>query len=296
MRKSSSFFRKSLPLVSFSAAIALEACDFSSDADSTNKNTQDFPINSMSSSELIPSFSSSSEAEADYDQPSKNTAHCFQPWELPYTPDVLTGYGVDTKDAGAWHKFDDERDGGYSYIEWPVELDYPYMNDGDIDPVIEHCDGICGTAHFIKNDDTSNKALYVSTGFYLGGFINSIHNWEDPVPVDASAIGGIVVTYESDNDIYLELGLNEKREVEVDYDVPFAILPKTSTLTTTSLTWQDFKQAGTGTKKITGEEAAQELALFRFKIYGEDGTSADFLIRSVKAYNPPDSNCTNLIF
>lgn len=215
------------------------------------------------------------------------SAHCFEPWHgydyMVYQ--LLTGYDNGSETSGYWYSYADDADGGASAIRWPVEMDPPYF-DG-IDPVVDHCGGVCGTYYLSKGTLTYDP--YAGVAFNIAG----IDDNGDPTTADASAMGGIRVTYTSDITMALELGLGEKMERNIGYDVPFVTLAKSSVATVKEFKWSQFKQAGWGTAKITGEEAAKILASIRFKMQGKDGTQGDFNIMAIEAYNASDCNTYN---
>ena len=197
---------------------------------------------------------------------------------------IVTGYDNGLETSGYWFDYDDNSIGGMSKIAWPVELGNEY----DIywaDIVILHCQGVCGTAIFDKGDMTEGSP-FVGLGFQIAGEKSD----KDPTatPVDASAMGGVCVTYKSYYGMDLKLGLGEK-EKEYEYNIPTKTLPKSQTFITKYVPWADFKQPIEGNgKKISGEEAAKILATIKFEIYGEHGKNAEFSIKSVGPYNGGD--------
>lgn len=77
-------------------------------------------------------------------------------------------------------------------------------------------------------------------------------------------MGGVCVTYTSDNDMQLILGLGRQKYVPCTY----------------------FKQTSNcNGKKISSEESAKNLASIKFEMHGEHGTNAVFNIKSVGPYN-----------
>ena len=214
------------------------------------------------------------------------SAHCFEPWNgNDGVIRIITGYDNGTETSGYWYTYYDDSDGGVSAIRWPVEMDPPYF-DG-IDPVIDHCGGVCGTYYLSKGTLTYDP--YAGVAFNIAG----IDDNGDPTTADASAMGGIRVTYTSDITMALELGLGEKMERNIGYDVPFVTLAKSSVATVKEFKWSQFKQAGWGEGKITGEEAAKILASIRFKMQGKDGMQGDFNIMAIEAYNATDCDTYN---
>ena len=198
--------------------------------------------------------------------------------------DINTGYDNGTATSGFWFAYGDDELGGASKIIWPIDVCYEY-EPGCFDVVFDYCEGICGTADFSKGNMTERNP-FVGLGFNVAGEKSLTDN--TPVSADASAMGGICVTYTSDNDIKLKLGLGEM-EKEYDYNLPTKTLPKSKDLITKYVPWADFKQPSEGNgKKISAEEAAKILTTIKFEIPGEAGKQASFNIRSVGPYNGGD--------
>ena len=198
---------------------------------------------------------------------------------------IITGYDAGTETSGYWFTYGDDPIAGASYIVWPVETDYiPGENDW-MDPIIDHCEGICGTIEFNKGKMTERNP-FVGLGFNIAG--EKSQTDYTLVSADASAMGGVCVTYTSDNDIDLILGLGAKEE-EYDYNLPTKVLPKSKDLITKYVAWADFKQPSEGNgKKISGEEAAKILTTIKFEMEGTQGQQAKFNIKSVGPYNGGD--------
>ena len=259
--------------------------------ETTPKDTSsnDISSSSDSSSETSPSGNSSagetqmSSSSTNSDVSSIRSPHCFEPWNgNDGVEQIITGYDNGTETSGYWYIYGDDPDGGMSAIRWPVEMDYPYIA---FEAVILHCGGVCGTYKLSKGSLTNEP--YVGVGFNLAGIDDPMNNGK-PVPVDASAMGGIIVTYTSDMPIRLEMGLGEEKDKEIGYDNPSVWLSKTTTPKYAAFTWDKFKQNGWGSVKITGEDASKILAAIHFVFQGKDGTTGEFNIISVEAYNRGD--------
>ena len=193
-------------------------------------------------------------------------------------------YKIDTEldeaneNGGYWFTYGDDADGGASKVEWPVPPGNEYSDDA-LDPIIDHCGGVCGS--FSLNKGTLTYDPFVGIGFNLAG----VPEGSTAADVaDASAMGGVCITYTVDAAASLELGLGDAGDAAIGYDNPSAALAKASTAKTVDLEWAKFKQAGWGSGKITGAEAAAKLAAIKFKIQAKDGTSGNFNIMSVGAY------------
>ena len=251
--------------------------------------SNDISSSSDSSSETSPSGNSSagetqmSSSSTDSNVPSPvKSAHCFEPWhgnEMVYQ--ILTGYDNGSETSGYWYSFGDDADGGMSTIVWPVPA--PATESPDVlDALIDFCGGVCGTFELAKGSLTYDP--YAGVGFNIAGVDENGY----PTTVDASAMGGIIVTYSSSMGATLELGLGEEMDRSIGYDNPFVVLPKNTNGTVKEFKWSEFKQAGWGDVEITGEEAAKKLASIRFRVQGKDGSKGEFNIKAIKAYNPSD--------
>ena len=184
---------------------------------------------------------------------------------------VLTGIGNDSETAGYWFSYDDSGDQGGSKVVWAdgtVELGNGDSPDA-LDNVILWCNGVCGKAVLDKGKLSYNP--FVGIGFNVVGEIAKGEG--NPQPGDASAWGGVCITYESDVAPALELGLGDEVDASIEYANPAASLPKASAGTMKQLTWTDFKQPSwyKGTTKIAGAEASKQLVALKFKIQAQSG-------------------------
>lgn len=191
-----------------------------------------------------------------------------------YKIDTGFGDGSESDQSGYWYTYADDADGGLSKVTWPVKIGNDYSDEA-LDPVIEHCQGVCGTFTLSKGTLTYNP--FVGIGFNLVDGTQT--------PTDASSWGGVCIAYSSDAAATLEMGLGDAGDAAIGFDNPFVSLPKSATGAVVNKSWADFKQNGWGSGKITGTEAATKLAAIKFKIQGKDGTTGSFNIMSVGAYN-----------
>lgn len=204
----------------------------------------------------------------------------FETW-LGDSPRVITGYDSGTETSGYWFSYGDDADGGASTVVWPVPLGNEYSVDA-IDPVIDYCNGLCGTAVLSKGTLTYNP--FVGVGFNLGGEASNTDF--NPIAVDASDMGGICITYTSDIAPVIELGLGDNVDAAIGYAQPYVSLAKSRSLATTkAIPWSSFKQPSwyKGSTKISGEEAAKQLVSIKFKMQGVPG-SYNFNIRAIGPY------------
>ena len=207
---------------------------------------------------------------------------------------IHTGLGNGLETEGYWYSYKDNNISGSSVIVWPVSTDLFYSNES-LDPVIMECKGLAGTAILSKGSYEYDP--YVAVGFNVVGETSDTN----PAPDigDASAWGGLCVTYMSDTDIALELGLGETVDSTINYANPAITLPAAKATDYFSpngkdgnkvvVNWSDFKQPSwyDGSVKIDGETAAKQLADVHFKIQAEPG-EYNF---NICAIGPKDGTC-----
>ena len=199
-------------------------------------------------------------------------AMAFTPWIGSNTP---TPYFVNTElaketntAAGYWFVNNtDEGDGGKSKVVWPVATGNE-LNNNSLDPIIDFCKGVCGTASLDKG--TMTYLPFVSVGFNVVGEGTDGY----PVPGDASSWGGICITYRSDAAPSLELSLGDV-DAQIGYALPAKNLNKSINGESyrTCIPWSDFKQPAwyREATKISGTDAATQLVSINFKMQGSSG-------------------------
>ena len=199
-------------------------------------------------------------------------AMAFEPWIGSDTPTpyyVNTGLDNGTNTAGYWFVKDDHDDGGESKVVWPVATGNE-LNNNSLDPIIEHCKGVCGTAKLNKGTLTYNP--FVTVGFNVVG---DDENSGLPAPGDASSWGGICITYRSDAAPSLELSLGDAVDATIGYALPAASLPRSKNGESYKkcIPWSGFKQPSwyKGKTKISGTEAAAQLVSINFKMQNAPG-------------------------
>jgi hypothetical protein len=221
-----------------------------------------------------------------------DVAKIFEEFYLDFQ--IHTGLGNGLETEGYWYSYKDNNISGSSVIVWPVSTDLFYSNES-LDPVIEECKGLAGTA--ILSKESYEHDPYVGVGFNVVGETSDTN----PAPDigDASAWGGLCVTYMSDTDIALELGLGETVDSTINYANPAITLPAAKATDYFSpngkdgnkvvVNWSDFKQPSwyDGAVKIDGETAAKQLAAVHFKIQAEPG-EYNF---NICAIGPKDGTC-----
>ena len=196
---------------------------------------------------------------------------------------IQTGLDNGTGTSGFWFTYTDYGDGGQSIVHWDIDInpEPPFT----LEPIIYECKGICGTARLSKGTLTYNP--FVGLGFNVAGEISE-KDWTLATS-DASTWGGLCVTYTSDTDIALELGLGEKIDSTMNYANPAVTLPASQTDKRVVVSWSDFKQPSwyDGSVKFDGETAAKQLVGVHFKIQAEPG-EYEFRICAV---GPKDGTC-----
>ena len=197
---------------------------------------------------------------------------------------VETGLLNETEMSGFWFTYEDDGEGGASKVYWDLDP----CRDCSIywlEPIIDDCKGMCGTA--ILNKWNSPHTAFTGIGFNVVGQLSE-KDWT-LVTGDASSWGGLCVTYTSDTDISLELGLGEVTDSIISYANPAVPLPASKTSNRMVFSWSDFKQPSSynGAVKFDGETAAKQLATVKFKIQAEDG---DYRF-NICAVGPKDGTC-----
>ncbi len=180
--------------------------------------------------------------------------------------------------SGYWFNYGDDADGGASTVTWPVPKGTEWSADA-LDPIIDHCGGVCGTFKLSKGTLTYDP--FVGIGFNVAGSTDA--DSDVMVAADATAMGGVCIGYSVDVGATLEMGLGDAEDKAIGYDNPFVTLAKSTAGTVKEFAWSGFRQAGWGDGKITGEEAAAKLVALKFKIQAKDGTSGSFNIMSIGA-------------
>ena len=209
---------------------------------------------------------------------------------------IHSGLGNETETNGLWFDYTDADNGGRSKYRCPFEIDPPFIY-CDTEGLLTECEGFCGTAILDKGTMTSNP--YIGFGFNIVGETSSTDY--TLLAGDASAWGGLCVTYTSDADLQLELGLGPIVDSTISYANPAVTLPaaKAPNILRASenknhgnkvvISWSDFKQPSwyNGSVKIDGTTAAKQLVAVKFKLQADPG-SYNF---NICAIGPKDGTC-----
>lgn len=197
-------------------------------------------------------------------------------------PQIHTGLGNGLETEGYWYYYYGNPE--TSEIVWPAMIE-PLYAEQSLEPVIYECKGFCGTA--ILGNGSNERNSYVGVGFNVVGEASTTNH--NPATGDASAWGGLCVTYTSDTDIALELGLGDDVDSTINYANPAVNLPASKTGNKVVASWSDFKQPSwyDGSVKFDGETAAKQLAGVHFKIQAAPGEYKF----NICAVGPKDGSC-----
>ena len=192
---------------------------------------------------------------------------------------IDTGLDNGSCTSGYWFPYTDNTESGNSEVVWDVAPD----EYGTLNELVETCGGISATAQLGHLQGVPPKNPFVGVGFLVAGE----DQYCNPAPADASAWEGIAIAYTCEVDATLELGLGDF-DAEIYYANPYVTLPKSVNGTLKKFRWSEFKQPNwyTGTKKISGEEAAMQLAAVNFKVQAAPG-NYHFNIYGIGSYDAP---------
>ena len=184
--------------------------------------------------------------------------------------------------AGKWFLDIDTADGGKSTIQWaaPVGVE---GNPTSILPVVEKCgeSGVCGT--FKLNKGALTYDPFVRVGFNVAGF----DSHGDALTADVSNWTGICLMYKASQSAILVLDVGDSLNKALEYDLPFAILPKSAAGSSRCFEWSKFKRAGWGAAiegwedDAVGEIAARRLSKVYIQFQGINGSEGEFHIFAV---------------
>ena len=219
----------------------------------------------------------------------------FVTWNgIDEDPQIHTGLDNGTETSGIWFTYGDDAAGGLSAFVCVTDfIDPPFITCAD--ETLNVCKGFCGSADLSKGSYTGQP--FIGFGFNIVGEDSSANYI--PVAGDASSWGGLCVTYVSDTDLRLELGLGPDVDSTISYANPAVTLPAEKTLGAKPpytnkgkkvvVSWSDFKQPSSynGGVKIDGETAAKQLVAVKFVIQEDPGE----YFFSICAVGPKDGAC-----
>ena len=191
---------------------------------------------------------------------------------------VMTGLDNGPGTSGYWYWYNDIVDGGLSSITWPVDkLGNDYSDDA-LDPVIEHCGGVCGD--FALDEGTLDYKPFVGLGFNIAG--TETFTGGSAVPADISAWGGLCIGYSSTTDIELYLSYGDAKDAAMGYDFPSVTMPMSTEGSVECYRWKQFSR-GWGMDPHM-DQLVKGAASVKFRIQGKSGTTGEFNIMSVGSY------------
>lgn len=187
---------------------------------------------------------------------------------------IDTGCDAGFDNSGYWYTYNDSLDGGMSIITWAAEPE----PDGGLEPVLEKCGtGICGTYKLDKG--VLDYDPYVAVGFDLAG------KGADGrvIPVDASSMTGIAITFSVTHAAVLELSLGDEMDKKIGYALPAYDMGKSATGKTVDIPWSKFAQPSwaKADQSISMDEAVKSIASIRVKVQAKSGSTGEFNIMQV---------------
>ena len=209
-------------------------------------------------------------------------------------PQIHTGLDNGTETSGYWYTYGDDAVGGVSAFVCVTDaIDPPFIT--CTDATLDICKGFCGSAVLSKGSYTGQP--FIGVGFNVVSEASSPDY--NPGAGDATAWDGLCITYVSDIDLRLELGLGPIVDSTISYANPAVTLPAEKTLGAKPpyknkgkkvvVSWSDFKQptSYTGTVKFDGEQAAKQLVAVKFILQADPGEYSF----NICAVGPKDGTC-----
>ena len=190
-------------------------------------------------------------------------------------------------DPGKWFVFNDDGECGESKIVWDNGSEDEKIDDN----LVQQYGGLSGTAVLVEGDYMIINP-YISVGFNVAGLVETESpGFYDMLPADATAWGGIAIAYSCDINAHLQLGFEDYVNSSIGYVYPEFELPAAPDGNFVRIPWSDFKQPRwyNGITKISGPEAAKQLASIRFLVQKKQG-SYHFKISAIGAYDMPESD------
>ena len=138
---------------------------------------------------------------------------------------------------------------------------------------IDTCNGVCGLIRFNETSGIDNPSVEL----YFA--VNTIEH----LYYDATALGGLCITYYSDNAATLRIGPSGSA-TSYEYKIPSYELPAvtgTDKYVSYDIAWESFKQPSGAPKAISGAEAAEKLQFVDIMFKGKDGETQFFNIYEI---------------
>lgn len=177
---------------------------------------------------------------------------------------VDTGLDDGSDESGYWYTYADDANSGTSAITWPVATGNEYDANA-LDPIIDHCMGLCGTVTLGAGYDYPFAGL----GFNLTGAAQT--------GADVTSWGGICITYTAGVAPVLEIAPEDEATV-TEYNNYMSKLKVAASASTLNLAWSDFKQESGWGVTVPQASYLTMIAAVKIKFSGKAGTSGDFNI------------------
>lgn len=175
---------------------------------------------------------------------------------------VITGSPEAT--SGYWFSYDDANDHGTSHFQFPPEFDMNTYADPSFGPMVEAFGGIKATVVLGEGYEYP----YVGFGFNIWN--------EDQESTDITAWGGICLEYSSELSFDVVVGIENEKTVS-SYEDFAHIVPKTNSLTTVNLPWEDFSFFADST-------TPSKAACIKLKFREKAATTGDFFLKKIGSY------------
>ena len=175
---------------------------------------------------------------------------------------VITGSPEET--SGYWFSYDDANDHGTSHFQFSPEFDMDTYDGFSFGLMAESFGGIKATV--VLGEGYENP--YVGFGFNIWN--------EDQESADITAWEGICLQYSSDLSFNVVVGIENEKTVS-SYEDFAHIVPKTNSLTTVNLPWEDFSFFADST-------TPSKAACIKLKFQEKTGTTGDFFLKKIGSY------------
>lgn len=143
--------------------------------------------------------------------------------------------------AGTWFTYGDEIG---SKIVYPIDLGYySWQSVWGFDPLLDYCGGFCATMGFDRYEDGD---MFLGVGLVFAGREIEENCGDEECfdrlkTADIEDWGGVCITYYSEKDAYLKLGIDVSYyEDMASNDFPIVQIPKSTTMAERCYKWSDF--------------------------------------------------------
>ena len=183
--------------------------------------------------------------------------------------------------SGWWYVFNDNDDGGSSYIQFPADLEI-------------YQDGL-EFSHMAESYDVIDLKVVLGDGAEMpfAGIAFNVWNIEMK-GADISAWGGFCLSYQSTIGFNIELVPEDEAHV-TERNNYRAVVAKAASMTSMDFSWEKFRQESGWGKEVDLDSVLAKTAVVRLVFSGSAETKGDFLIKRVGSYGmcgtccaPPD--------